>query len=147
MTRYPSIVSIPRPFQAPALGVILAAIVVFAPPASTFQNASKPAAPAVRLREVAASAGLTFVHQHSPTPEKHYVEAVPGGLAVFDYNGDGRPDIFFTNGAQTPSLDKASPALCQPLVPQRWRHEVHRRHGCRRRARRGLFHGSRRGRL
>ena len=25
--------------------------------------------------------------------------AVPGGLAVFDYNGDGRPDIFFTNGA------------------------------------------------
>jgi hypothetical protein len=27
---------------------------------------------------------------------------------VFDYNGDGRPDIFFTNGAETPSLDKAS---------------------------------------
>jgi hypothetical protein len=22
-----------------------------------------------------------------------------GGVAVFDYNKDGRPDIFFTNGA------------------------------------------------
>ena len=65
-----------------------------------------PAPGRVRLRDVAASAGLEFVHRHSPTPEKHYVESVPGGLAVFDYNADGRTDIFFTNGAQTPSLEK-----------------------------------------
>jgi hypothetical protein len=62
----------------------------------------------VRLRNVADAAGVHFVHQHSPTADKHYVEAVPGGLAVFDYNGDGRPDIFFTNGAPTPSLEKSS---------------------------------------
>ncbi|MGB2716177.1 MAG: CRTAC1 family protein [Vicinamibacterales bacterium] len=60
------------------------------------------------LREIGRTAGLDFVHQHSPTPEKYYVESVPGGLAVFDYNGDGRPDVFFTNGAVTPSLEKAS---------------------------------------
>jgi hypothetical protein len=57
---------------------------------------------------VAESSGLVFVHQHSPTPEKHYIESVPGGLAVFDYNGDRRPDIFFTNGARTPLLDKSA---------------------------------------
>ena len=69
--------------------------------------AQKPdGAPAVRFRNVAETAGLRFVHQHSPSAEKYYVESVPGGLAVFDYNGDGRPDIFFTNGARTPSLDK-----------------------------------------
>jgi enediyne biosynthesis protein E4 len=62
----------------------------------------------VRLRNVADAAGVHFVHQHSPTKDKHYVEAVPGGLAVFDYNADGRPDIFFTNGAQMPSLEKTS---------------------------------------
>jgi hypothetical protein len=67
-----------------------------------------PVAPAVQFRNVADVAGLHFVHQHSPTPEKYYVESAPGGLAVFDYNGDGRPDIFFTNGAQTPSLDKSA---------------------------------------
>ncbi len=37
------------------------------------------------------------------------IETMPGGIAVFDYDGDGRPDIYFTNGADLPSLDKSSP--------------------------------------
>jgi hypothetical protein len=69
----------------------------------------------VHLRDVAKAAGLQFVHQHSPTAEKYYVESSPGGLAVFDYNGDGRPDIFFTNGARTPSLQKVSAAYANRL--------------------------------
>ena len=75
-----------------------------------------PSAPsAVRFINVAKASGLHFVHQHSPTPAKHYVESAPGGLAVFDYNGDGRPDIFFTNGAETPSLRKTSEAYWNRL--------------------------------
>ena len=71
--------------------------------------AQTPVAPGgVRLTNVAETAGLRFVYQHSPTPAKHFVESVPGGVAVFDYNRDGRPDIFFTNGARTPALDKPS---------------------------------------
>ncbi len=31
-----------------------------------------------------------------------------GGVAVFDYNGDGRPDIFFANGADLATLQKSS---------------------------------------
>jgi hypothetical protein len=34
---------------------------------------------------------------------------------VFDYNGDGRPDIFFSNGAETPSLRKTSAAYSNRL--------------------------------
>ena len=60
----------------------------------------------VELRDNARTSGVTFVHQYSPTPNKYFVESVPGGVAVFDYNGDRRPDIFFTNGAATPSLEK-----------------------------------------
>jgi hypothetical protein len=71
--------------------------------------APQQAAGAVRFRNVATEAGVRFVHHHSPTPGKYYVESAPGGLAVFDYNGDGRPDLFFTNGAKTPSLDKSAP--------------------------------------
>jgi enediyne biosynthesis protein E4 len=71
--------------------------------------------PGVRLRNVADAAGLGFIHQHSPSPEKYFVESVPGGLAVFDYNGDGRPDIYFTNGARTPSLEKSSDAYANRL--------------------------------
>ncbi len=31
-----------------------------------------------------------------------------GGVAVFDYNGDGRPDIFFANGADLATMKKSS---------------------------------------
>jgi hypothetical protein len=37
---------------------------------------------------------------------RYYVDSVPGGLAIFDYNGDGRPDVFFTNGALATSLEE-----------------------------------------
>ena len=64
---------------------------------------------------VAAAAGLTFVHRHSPTPDKHYPESVPGGVAVFDYDADGRPDIFFTNGGEMPGLTKNGDAYANRL--------------------------------
>ena len=32
-----------------------------------------------------------------------------GGVAVFDYDRDGKPDIFFTNGANINTLKKDSP--------------------------------------
>ena len=90
------------PGYLPALGLALLTL-----PALRFEQGTARAA-AVQFRNVADAGGLRFVHQASPTPEKYYVESAPGGLAVFDYNGDGRPDIFFTNGALTPSLDKSA---------------------------------------
>ena len=38
-----------------------------------------------------------------------------GGVAVFDYNKDGRPDIFFTNGANIATLQKDSPKFSNRL--------------------------------
>jgi enediyne biosynthesis protein E4 len=34
---------------------------------------------------------------------------MPGGIAILDYDDDGRPDIYFTNGAAIPSLEKSDP--------------------------------------
>ena len=36
---------------------------------------------------------------NSVTPQKHQVETMLAGVAVFDYNSDGLPDIYFVNGA------------------------------------------------
>jgi len=52
---------------------------------------------------------VPFVLENSPTPAKNAPETMPGGVALFDYNGDGRPDIFFTNGANIATLRKDSP--------------------------------------
>ena len=70
---------------------------------------------AILLKEVAREAGIDFVHENTPTPRKHLIETMPGGLAVFDYDGDGRLDIFFTNGAAIPSLEKDSPKYANRL--------------------------------
>ncbi len=43
------------------------------------------------------------------------IETMPGGIAAFDYNGDGRTDIYFTNGAAIPSLEKESPKYLNRL--------------------------------
>ena len=69
----------------------------------------------IRFREVAGQAGLNFVLQNNPTPRKHMIETMPGGVAAFDYNRDGLTDIFFTNGASIPSLEKDSPKFLNRL--------------------------------
>jgi len=69
----------------------------------------------IRFREVAGQAGLDFVLQNNPTPRKHMIETMAGGVAAFDYNNDGKVDIFFTNGAAIPSLEKDSPKFFNRL--------------------------------
>ncbi len=65
--------------------------------------------PPIRFEDVAAKSGIDFVLHNCPTPQKHMIETMAGGVAAFDYDGDGRPDIFFTNGADLPSLQKTGP--------------------------------------
>lgn len=69
----------------------------------------------IRFREVAQQSGLDFVLHNNPTPRKHMIETMAGGLAAFDYNNDGKVDIFLTNGAAIPSLEKESPKFFNRL--------------------------------
>jgi enediyne biosynthesis protein E4 len=65
--------------------------------------------PPPRFVDIAAEAGVAFTLQNSPTPEKHQIETMPGGVAVLDYDRDGFMDIYFTNGAKSPSLRRSGP--------------------------------------
>jgi hypothetical protein len=57
-------------------------------------------APDVTFTDVTEAVGIEFVHQSSATSNKYLVETMGGGVAVWDYDNDGRLDIFFTNGAK-----------------------------------------------
>jgi enediyne biosynthesis protein E4 len=52
---------------------------------------------------------IKFRLTNSVSPQRYSIETMMGGVAVFDYNNDGWPDIFFTNGAPIPSLEKNDP--------------------------------------
>ncbi len=52
---------------------------------------------------------IPFTLESDPTPAKNPPASMAGGIAIFDYNRDGRPDIFFTNGANLATLNKDSP--------------------------------------
>jgi hypothetical protein len=51
---------------------------------------------------------IDFKLDSCETPERHAPETMAGGVAVFDYNNDGKLDIFFTNGADIKTLHKTS---------------------------------------
>jgi len=42
----------------------------------------------------------SFTHANSPTSRKYLPETMGGGVALLDYDNDGRLDIFFVNGAK-----------------------------------------------
>ena len=53
----------------------------------------------VTFIDVSAQSGVGFRHAASKTSFKYLLETMGAGVAVFDYNNDGRMDLFFTNGA------------------------------------------------
>ncbi len=68
---------------------------------------------------------VPFVLRNAATPEKHQIETMPGGLALFDYDNDGLLDIYFLNGAPQPSLAKSGPEWWNRLYRNlgNWRFE------------------------
>src|SRR5579872_2873410 len=63
----------------------------------------------ISFDEIGDRAGVSFTSDSSPTPQKHQPEAMVGGIAIFDFDGDGYADLYFVNGAEMPSLKKTGP--------------------------------------
>jgi hypothetical protein len=53
-----------------------------------------------RFVDVTQKVGIRFVQKASPTSRKYLLETMGSGVALFDYDNDGRLDIFFANGAR-----------------------------------------------
>jgi enediyne biosynthesis protein E4 len=84
----------------PGAVAMFAAAAVFAPSA---------APPPAYFEDRSAHSGILFVLNNAVSAERHQIETMAGGVAVFDYDNDGYPDIYFANGAEQPSLQKTGP--------------------------------------
>jgi hypothetical protein len=69
----------------------------------------------VTFDDISARSGVDFVLRNSATGDRHQIETMVSGVAVFDYNNDGWPDIYFVNGARQPKLDKSDPSFYNRL--------------------------------
>ena len=63
--------------------------------------------PEVQFTDITQSARIEFQQENSATSSKYLVETMGGGVALLDYDNDGRLDIFLTNGAR---IDDPMPA-------------------------------------
>ncbi len=75
--------------------------------------AERPAA--IQLEDRQRACGIGFVLDNGTTPDKAVIEAVLGGVALLDFDNDGRLDVFFTNGARIPGLRKDEPRFWNRL--------------------------------
>jgi hypothetical protein len=69
----------------------------------------------IQFEDIIDTSGIRFQLRNSLSPQRYSIETMLGGVAVFDYNNDGFLDIFFTNGAAIPSLEKSDPGLYNRL--------------------------------
>src|SRR5882757_9479928 len=57
------------------------------------------AVPPGKFVDVTTASGVHFQGQAYHTAKKYLIETMGSGVALFDYDNDGRLDIFFANGA------------------------------------------------
>jgi len=84
-------------------------------------NASHP-----RFTDVTAKLALNYVNQASRTSGKYLIETMGPGVALFDYDNDGRLDVFVVNGAPLKDpMPKAT--IPEKTGPKYWNRLYHQK--------------------
>jgi enediyne biosynthesis protein E4 len=69
----------------------------------------------INFENILKDSRINFVLKNDVSPKRYSIETMTGGVALFDYNNDGLLDIFFTNGAEIPSLEKTNSSYSNRL--------------------------------
>ena len=66
--------------------------------------------------DVSRRSNISYKTNNDYTGRKYFPQPMCGGVAVLDYNNDGQMDLFFTNGAKLPELEKTGGAYDNCLL-------------------------------
>lgn len=126
----------PRPFSLSGAAVLAAIVTVAgcsdgrrdAPQTSAVVASARadrggvPLGP-IRFEDAGADSGFEFVHSDGSSGRRYLVEPLSAGVATFDYDGDGRIDVYLPNGAPLPGAmpDPSRHALARNLGGWRFR--------------------------
>lgn len=112
-TRIVPLVIVPVQCRSPILGAALSLLFAFCfcawvngsmvptlaqPAANACSAIPEPSLDYPKLVDITRATRIRFEHLSSPE-QKYIVESMSGGVALIDYDGDGWPDIYFTNAS------------------------------------------------
>ena len=73
---------------------------------STLPLTAQPEIPRGWFTDISSRSDFTYRTDNGYTARKYFLQPICGGVAIFDYDNDGKMDIFFANGAKLPDLKK-----------------------------------------
>ncbi len=120
-------IRLPHPLNGRALIVALLLIAWLATASpSDAQTGTKPVLVPGHFVDITAKSQVDFLGQASHTSKKYLIETMGSGVALFDYDNDGRLDIFFANGAP---LSDPTPkgTIPQKSGPKYWNRLYHQK--------------------
>ncbi|MGC2301056.1 MAG: VCBS repeat-containing protein, partial [Acidobacteriaceae bacterium] len=76
--------------------------------------------------DATAASGVDFLHQAPHSSRKYLLETMGSGVALFDYDNDGRLDLFLVNGAPFGDFVPKG-TIPQKTGPQYWNRLYHQK--------------------
>ena len=78
-------------------------LVIFLVSGALSQSPSPPSPAKGIFTDVTQEGGITWSQFSGESPDRFLIETMGGGVGFLDFDGDGRQDIIFVNGGETPN--------------------------------------------
>jgi hypothetical protein len=73
----------------------------------------------IHFKDVAPQSSFSYITNNNFTGRKYFQQPMCGGVGILDFDGDGKMDIFFSNGAKLPELKKVDSSYYSCLLRNR----------------------------
>ena len=105
----------PRILQSALLALTVSLLAAQSGPQSSGTSAQKQVS-APWFTDIAGRSTFAYWTNNDLSIRKYFLQPICGGVAILDYDNDGKMDIFFTNGAKLPEVKKADRSFYSCLL-------------------------------